>query len=117
MKRPTRILAVAGAVIALLLVLLLVLPLLFRDRIAERAKTAVNQNLNARVDWRDVGVGFFRHFPDLTLTLDDLTAVGMERFQGDTLAAVPHLRVSLRLPSVLSNGMAARGPIAVRPVE
>src|SRR6266404_390860 len=98
MTRPARILAVAGAVIALLLVLLLVLPLLFRDRIAERVKTAVNQNL-------DAGVGFFRHFPDLTLTLDDLTAVGVERFQGDTLAAVHHLRVSLSLPSVLSNVM------------
>src|SRR5882724_4727988 len=117
MKGPTRILAVAGAVIALLLVLLLVLPLLFRDRIAERVKTAVNQNLNARVDWRDVGVGFFRHFPDLTLTLDDLTAVGVDRFQGDTLAAVRHLRVSLSLPSVLSNVMGGSGPVVVRTVE
>src|SRR5882724_6023714 len=117
MKGPTRILAVAGAVIALLLVLLLVLPLLFRDRIAERVKTAVNQNLNARVDWRDVGVGFFRHFPDLTLTLDDLTAVGVDRFQGDTLAAVRHLRVSLSLPSVLSNVIGGSGPVVVRTVE
>ena len=117
MTRPARILGVAGAVIALLLVLLLVLPLLFRDRIAERVKTAVNQNLNARVDWRDVGVGFFRHFPDLTLTLDDLTAVGVDRFKGDTLAAVRHLRVSLSLPSVLSNVMGGGGPIVVRTVE
>src|SRR2546428_6147164 len=117
MTRPARILAVAGATIALLLVLLLVLPLLFRDRIAERVKTAVNQTLNARVDWRDVGVGFFRHFPDLTLTLDDLTAVGVDRFQRDTLAAVRHLRVSLSLPSVLSNVMGGGGPIVVRTVE
>src|SRR5882724_874016 len=117
MKGPTRILAVAGAVIALLLVLLLALPLLFRDRIAERVKTAVNQNVNARVDWRDVGLSFFRHFPDLTLTLDDLTAVGVDRFKGDTLAAVRHLRVSLSLPSVLSNVLGGSGPIVVRTVE
>lgn len=117
MKRPSRILAVAGAVLALLLVLLLVLPLLFRDRIAQGVKTAVNQNVNARVDWRDVGLSFFRHFPDLTLTLDDLTAVGVDRFQGDTLAAVRHLRVSLSLPSVLSNVMGGSGPVVVRTVE
>src|SRR5438445_10634972 len=110
MTRPARILAVAGAVIALLLVLLLVLPLLFRDRIAERVKTAVNQNLNARVDWRDVGVGFFRHFPDLTLTLDDLTAVGAERFQGGTPAAVPHLPGPLSLPSRPPHGMVRGAP-------
>jgi hypothetical protein len=97
MKRPTRILAAVGAVILLLLALLLVLPLLFRDRIAQRAKLEANRNLDARVDWRDVGLTFFRDFPSLTLTLDDLTAAGVGRFQGDTLAAVRHLRVVLDL--------------------
>jgi hypothetical protein len=116
MKRPTRILAAAGAVILLLLALLLVLPLLFRDKIAQRAKLEANRNLNARVDWRDVGLTFFRDFPNLTLTLDDLTAAGVGRFQGDTLAAVRHLRVVLDLASVLGNLTAGR-PIVVRAVE
>src|SRR5882724_4258944 len=117
MKRPTRTLAVVGTLIVLVLALLLIAPLLFRDRIAERVKTAVNQNVNARIDWRDVGLGFFRHFPDATLTLDDLTAVGVDRFQRDTLAAVRHLRVSLSLPSIISNAMGGSGPIVVRTVE
>jgi hypothetical protein len=116
MKRPTRILAAVGAVILLLLALLLVLPLLFRDRIAQRAKLEANRNLDARVDWRDVGLTFFRDFPSLTLTLDDLTAAGVGRFQGDTLAAVRHLRVVLDLASVLGNLTAGR-PIVVRAVE
>ena len=118
MKRPTRILAAAGAVLALVLALLLVLPLLFRDRIAARVKTAVNQSLDARVDWRDVGLSFFRDFPSLTLTLDDLTAVGVGRFQGDTLAAVRHLRVALNLASVLGSAVSGGGrPVVVRAVE
>jgi uncharacterized protein involved in outer membrane biogenesis len=117
MKRPTRILAVAGAVLALLLVLLLVLPLLFRGRIETRVKIAVNQNVNARVDWRDVGLSFFRHFPDLTLTLDDLTTVGVDKFRADTLAAVRHLRVSLSLPSVVSSALGGSDPIVVKTVE
>jgi len=117
MKRPPRILAIAGTLIALVLVLLAVLPYLFRDRIAQRVKTAVNENVNARVDWSDVGLSFFRHFPNLTLTLDGLTAVGVDRFQGDTLAAIRHFRVSLGLPSVLTNVMGGSGPIVVRTVE
>ena len=52
MKRP-RLLPALGGLLALLLVLLLVLPMLFKDKIAARVKTAVNQNVNARVDWRD----------------------------------------------------------------
>ena len=107
MTRSKRILAAVAGGLVLVLVLLLVLPYLFRDRIAQQVKTAVNQNVNAKVDWRDVGVGFFRHFPDLTLTLDDLTAVGVDRFQHDTLAAVRHFRVSVGLPSVISSVMTA----------
>jgi hypothetical protein len=116
MKRSTRILAATGALILLLLALLLVLPLLFRGRIAARAKTEVNKSLDARVDWRDAGLTFFRHFPDLTLTLDDLTAANVGKFEGDTLAKVHHLRVVLDLASVLGNVVGGR-PIVVRAVE
>ena len=116
MTRPTRILAAAGAVLLLLLGLLLVLPLLFRDRIAQRVKAEVNTSVNARVDWRDVGLTFFRDFPNLTLTLDGLTAANVGRFEGDTLAAVRHLRVVLDLASVVGNVMGGK-PIVVRAVE
>jgi hypothetical protein len=116
MNRPTRIIAAVATLIALVLALLVVLPLLFRDRIAQRAKVEVNRSLDARVDWRHAGLSFFRHFPNLTLTLDDLTTVGTGRFQADTLAAVRHLRVVLDLPSVLGNVVGGR-PIVVRAVE
>src|SRR5215210_4033247 len=116
MKRPKRILAVAGTLLLVVLALLFVLPLLFRDRIAARVKTEVNRTLDARVDWRDAGLTFFRNFPNLTLTLDDLTAANVGRFQGDTLAAVRHLRVVLDLASVLGHFTAGR-PIIVRAVE
>src|SRR6266545_7234256 len=103
MKRPTRILAIVGTLILLVLALLVVLPLLFRDRIAQRVKLEMNRSLDARVDWRDVGLTFFRNFPNLTLRLDDLTVAGKGRFEGDTLAAIRHLQVVLDLPSVLGS--------------
>ena len=68
-----RILVLLGGLFALLLVLLLVLPLLFKNQIASKAKEAANRSVNARVDWRDAGLSIFRHFPNLTLRLDDLT--------------------------------------------
>jgi len=117
MKRSTRILAIVGTLAVLLVGLLIILPLLFRDRIAQRVKLEVNQTLDARVDWRDVGLTFFRDFPNLTLTLDDLTAVGKGRFEGDTLAAVRHLRVVLDLASVVGNVVGGGRPIVVRAVE
>lgn len=116
MTRSKRIVAGVAAAIALLLVLLAVLPLLFRDRIEQRVKVEVNRNVDARVDWRGAGLSFFRHFPNLSLTLDELTAVGTGRFQGDTLAAVRHLRVVLDVASVVRN-LTGGSPLVIRAVE
>jgi uncharacterized protein involved in outer membrane biogenesis len=116
MRRSTRIAAAIAAPIVFVLVLLAVVPLLFRDRIEERVKAEVNRRVTARVGWRSAGLSFFRHFPNLSLTLDDLTAVGIDRFQGDTLAAVRHLRVILDVASVLRN-VVSGGPVVVRAVE
>ncbi len=118
MKRSTRALVWVGAVFAILLGLLAVVPLLFRDRIAQRVKDEVNQSVNARVDWRDVGLTFFRNFPNLTLTLDDLTAVGVGRFNADTLATIRHFGVVLDLGSVVGSLIGGGGkPIVVRSID
>ena len=114
MKRRT-ILIAAGALLGLLL-LLLVLPMLFQDKIAARVKLELNKSLTAKVDWRDAGLTFFRNFPNLTLRLDDLTVANTGRFEGDTLAAIRRLGVVLSLPSVLGNAIGGR-PIVVRGVE
>ena len=116
MNRRTRVLAIAGSFVALVLVLLLVLPYLFRDRIAARVKAEVNRSVNARVEWQDVGLTFFRDFPNLTLRLDELTVAGIGRFEGDTLASVGHLGVALDLPSVLRNVVGGGAPIVVRSI-
>jgi uncharacterized protein involved in outer membrane biogenesis len=117
MKRPTRILVLVGTILVLPLVLLLVLPVLFRDRIAQRVKTEVNRTLDARIDWQAVELTFFRDFPDLTLRLDDFRAAGVGRFERDTLASIRHLQVALDLASVVRNALGRGGPIVVRSIE
>jgi AsmA-like C-terminal region/AsmA family len=117
MKRPARrSLVVVGVLFALVLLLLLV-PALFGGRIANRVKAEVNRTLDARVDWRDAGLGLFHDFPNLTLRLDDLTVLGMGKFAGDTLAAVREFRVVLDLASALRSVMGSSSPIIVRAVE
>ena len=58
---------VIGAVLALLILLLVLVPVLFGGRIAERVKTEANRSLNAKVDWRDAGLSLFGDFPNLTI--------------------------------------------------
>jgi hypothetical protein len=117
MKPSSRILVVAGALLVLVLALLGVLPVLFADEIESRVKSQVNRSLLARVDWRDAGLGFFRNFPNLTLRLDDLTAVGVGKFERDTLASIGQLRVVLDLATAVRSAMGSSSPIVVRAVE
>src|SRR3954462_2387659 len=117
MKRSNRIAAAAATSVTVVLVLLALLPLFFGDRIAQRVQVEVNRNVNARVSWRHAGLSFFRSFPNLSLTLDDLSIAGVGRFQNDTLAMMPHLRVVLDLASVLRNMTGNATQLVIRAVQ
>jgi hypothetical protein len=110
-------LTILGAVLALLLLLLVLVPVLFGGRIAERVKTEANRSLNAKVDWRDAGLSLFGDFPNLTLGLDGLSVVGVGKFEGDTLAAIRRLGVVLDLASAVRSALGGSGPVVVRAIE
>lgn len=94
--------SIAGA-IGTLLLLLVLLPFLFRDRIAARVQREIAQSVNAHVRWSGVGLSLLRDFPNVTFRLDNLSVTGAERFEGDTLVAMRQLRIVLDLGSVLRN--------------
>jgi len=116
-RSARRILIGVGAVVALLLLLLVLVPVLFAGKISDRVKTELNRTLLARVDWRSAGLGFFHDFPNLTLTLDDFSIVGVGKFQGDTLAAIPRFRIVVDLASAIRAGLGGSAPIVVRAIE
>lgn len=105
----------AGIAVLSVLVILTLVPLLFRDRIERRLKSAVGSAVNARVDWRSASVGVLRDFPNPSLSLNGLTIVGAAPFQGDTLAAVPEARLALGLGSVVGF-LRSGSPIVVREI-
>src|SRR5688572_3407000 len=116
MKQRTRTLVIVGIILLIPLVLLVVLPLAFADSVVARVKAEVNETVEARVDWQDAGLSFFGDFPNLTLSLDQLSIANTGRFAGDTLAKVGTLNVVLDLGSVWRNYRRGE-PIIVRSVE
>jgi uncharacterized protein involved in outer membrane biogenesis len=115
MNRRRRTALAAAAVPALLLAMVVLAPLLFRDRIEARVQAEIGDRIAARVAWRGVGVSLLRDFPNLTFRLDDVVVSGIDRFAGDTLLAVPRFRMVLDLRSVL-RGARGTGPVIVRSV-
>jgi AsmA-like C-terminal region len=116
MTNRRKSLVAVGAVFGVLLASLLILPVIFRGRIATLARAELDRMVAARIDWGGIGLTFFRDFPNLTLGLRDLRVVGVDRFEGDTLATAGSLRVVLDVGSVVRNLMGS-APIVVRSIR
>jgi len=76
----------AGIILALI-ILLISVPLLFKDKIRAKVEQAINSSVNATVKFDDYNLGFFKNFPNLAFSLTELSVVGEDKFQNDTLAA------------------------------
>lgn len=112
--RSSRKLVIGIAVaIGVVVILLAVLPYIFRDRIAARVRAEIAKSVNADVRWSGVEIGLLRSFPNLTFRMNDLAVINQQPFEGDTLVAMREFRVVLDLASVLRT-VTSGGPIVVR---
>ncbi len=98
-----KIIKVASIVILILLIAVISIPFLFKDKILQMVKDEINNNLNATVDFVSFDVGIFKTFPDLYVELNQLLVVGINDFENDTLLYVPKFTASINLMSVFSN--------------
>ncbi|MFN8298640.1 MAG: AsmA-like C-terminal region-containing protein [Chitinophagales bacterium] len=96
-----KVLIGVGVFLLLLVVTVIALPFIFKDKINALVKEEINKNLNAKVDYSDYGLTLISSFPNFTLTLENLSVVGTDNFKGDTLAAVKHTAVTIDLMSVV----------------
>ncbi|CAN5200564.1 AsmA-like C-terminal region-containing protein [soil metagenome] len=99
-----RILKWSGISLLILIVLAILLPVIFKDKIISYAKAEINNKLNATVTMGDFDLSIFSSFPDFRLTMNDLKIVGKESFAKDTLANLPQMKIDLNLMSVISGG-------------
>ena len=90
-----------GAPVAALFVGLLILPFVYRDRIVARLKGEIADAVTARVTWGGAGLSLLRDFPNVTLSLDRLSVVGVAPFEGDTLLSIRQARLVLDAGSVI----------------
>lgn len=98
-----KILKIAGISLMSILVLLIVTPLLFKSKIADEVQKAANRSLNSEVKFGNISLTFFRHFPNLTLTLSDFIMMGSPPFEDDTLINAGEVGFGVNLRSLFSD--------------
>lgn len=99
MKKLFKILIV---IVILLIGALIVTPFFFKDKIVTVVKEEINNNVNANVDFKNVGLSLIPNFPNFTFTMDDLSVVGIDKFANDTLFASQEIVLTIDLSSVFS---------------
>lgn len=74
-----------GGIVLGVFLLLLAAPLLFKGKIQDLVLKTINDNLTATVSFDKVNLSLLKNFPKATVTIDGLTVVNKEPFEGDTL--------------------------------
>ncbi|MEO1436730.1 MAG: AsmA family protein, partial [Bacteroidota bacterium] len=99
------------------LILLLVLvvgaafaiPYFFKEELVGLAKTQINQQIDAEVDFdEDIKLSLFKHFPDLSLQINDISVTGNDAFDGYQLAQLGSASFDLDIMSVIKKDLPIR---------
>ena len=102
-------LKITGISLLVLIVAAFALPILFKGKILTLVKKGINENVNAKVDFNDLSLSLFRHFPKLSVALENISVTGTESFAKDTLISAKKIDVSLNLLSVMSDNIKVSG--------
>lgn len=90
-----------GIGLVVILSLMFLTPIIFSDRLKEEIKKTANKNLAGEMNYSDVNVSFFKHFPSLTLTLNDFKLNGSAPFQKERLIHAKEVSFGINVSSLV----------------
>ncbi|HIX27961.1 MAG TPA: AsmA family protein [Candidatus Barnesiella excrementigallinarum] len=96
-------LKVIGITVAAILVLMLLLPFVFKDKVMTIVKNEANEMLNARLDFESLDISLFTHFPSASIELNGLTLSGIGDFENDTLVSAKSIDVAVNVMSLFGD--------------
>ena len=96
-------LKITGVTVAVILVFMLVLPFMFKDKVIIIVKKEANEMLNAKLDFESLDISLFSHFPSASIELNGLTLSGIDDFENDTLVSAESIDVAVNVMSLFSD--------------
>ncbi len=111
MKKALKII---GITLLIIIALLIAIPFAFQGQIKDLVKRAINQNLNAKVEFSDVNLSFIRSFPQAHVKVTDLVITNFEPFKDETFATAKNIAFTMSVKELLKS--ADEGPIVVNTI-
>jgi len=102
-KVVKRIFSTVLVLVILIIAVAIAIPYFFKDEILVKIKEEANNTLNAEVDFADVNLSLLRSFPDFSFQMDQLSIVGIDKFEGINLVKAENIDFTLDLMSVIKS--------------
>jgi hypothetical protein len=96
-----KIAKIVAIVLVCILLVAFAAPFLFKNKILALVKKEVNQQLNATVNFSDVSISFFSHFPKVGIEVDNISIVGKNEYSTDTLLMAKSIDVAVNFMSIV----------------
>ncbi|HEY6144547.1 MAG TPA: AsmA-like C-terminal region-containing protein [Flavobacterium sp.] len=90
-----------GIGLAVILSLMFLTPIVFSDKLKEEIKKTANKKLAGEMNYSNVNVSFFKHFPSLTLTLDGFKLNGSAPYQKERLIDAKEVSFGINVSSLV----------------
>lgn len=101
-KMKKKIVIITAGVVVLLLAALFTIPVLFKDALLEKTKSAISQNYEVTVNFDNFSLSLIRNFPKAGLSVRNVVIKGKGVFQNDTLLNVGAVRTRFGIFDLLS---------------
>jgi len=98
-----KILKIVGIVLLLLLIVAFTVPYLFKDQIKAKIAKSINENVDAKVAFKDADLSLFKGFPRATISIEKLSIINKAPFEGDTLVAFDELNLKMSVMELFND--------------
>ena len=95
-----KVVKITGVILLTLLLVLFLSPFLFQDRIKQEIKNLANRTLKSELNFTEMNVSFFTHFPHLSVTLTDFSLKSSFPFEKDTLISASDIGFGVNVKSL-----------------
>ena len=93
---------IATLVLGFLVIVMITVPFLFKNKITQKIKAEANNSINAKIDFSGVELSLFQSFPQLNIALKNLSVTGINTFEQTRLLSVDLLSTTVNLSSLWS---------------
>ena len=98
-----KVLKISTIVVVAFVVVLMILPIMFRGKIETLVKSEANKMLNAQFDFEKIDISLLRNFPSASLSVKNFWLKGVGEFENDTLIYAGEVTAAVNVMSLFGD--------------